>query len=231
MNLLAAGGIGFPGVAGTFWLLLALGLCQAEASPSRNLPRVAAMALVATFFILGAICYRTAYQPVLTAQAEINAALGKPADVTRHLHAAAVDDPLSAEAWKLLASVAFAQWQQDHDPGTLQQYHEYNATALDLDPNASPAWAVSGDRYLEAHGVTGQPEELQAAVLAYRRAVDLYPNNATYHAKLAVALQTAGDEPGFRREADAALELDRQNPHEDKRIPAELRSRLNRRGS
>ncbi|MCX7428470.1 MAG: O-antigen ligase family protein [Planctomycetia bacterium] len=230
VNLLAAGGIGFPGVAGTFWLLLALGLCQAEASPARNLPRVAAMALVATFFILGAICYRTAYQPVLTAQAEINAARGKPADVTRHLHAAAVDDPLSAEAWKLLASVAFTQWQQDHDPGTLQQYHEYNATALELDPNASPAWAVSGDRCLEAHGVTGQPEELQAAVLAYRRAIELYPNNATYHAKLAVALQTAGDEPGFRREADAALELDRQNPHEDKRIGVELRSRLNRRG-
>ena len=223
VNLLAAGGIGFPGVAGTFWLLLALGLCQTEASSLRNLPRVAAMALVATFFVLGATRYRTAYQPVLAAQAEINAARGKPADVTRHLHAAAVDDPLSAEALELLASQAFDQWQQDHDPGTLQQYHEYNATALELDPNASPAWAVSGDRYLEAHGVTGRPEELDAAVRAYRRAVELYPNNATYHAKLAVALQTAGDEPGFRREADAALELDRQNPHEDKRIPAELR--------
>ncbi|MBU0718200.1 MAG: tetratricopeptide repeat protein, partial [Planctomycetes bacterium] len=85
-------------------------------------------------------------------------------------------------------------------------------------------------RYLEAHGLTGRPEELETAARAYRRAIELYPNNATYHAKLAVALQTAGDEPGFRREADAALELDRLNPHEDKRIPAELRSRLNRRG-
>ena len=47
------------------------GALRAEGPPSAGLPTTVATAIVAMFFILGAICYWTAYRPVLAAQAEI----------------------------------------------------------------------------------------------------------------------------------------------------------------
>ena len=67
------------------------------------------------------------------------------------LREAALADPLSAEPWNQLATVAFARWQQEQDPDRLQQFREYSHTALELDPDANSAWIVSGDRYLEAY--------------------------------------------------------------------------------
>ena len=47
-----------------------------------------------------------------------------------------------------------------------------------------------------------------------------------YRAKLAEAYRAAGEPAAFRREAEAALRLDQLTPHPDKKLPAELRSRL-----
>ena len=38
--------------------------------------------------------------------------------------------------------------------------------------------------------------------------------------------QLSGDEASYRREAQAALELDRRMPHEDKKLPEALRRQL-----
>ena len=64
------------------------------------------------------------------------------------------------------------------------------------------------------------------AVAACSRAVKLYPTSARARAKLAEAYAAAGDQPAFRREAEEALRLDRETPHPDKKLPAELRESL-----
>ena len=51
---------------------------------------------------------------------------------------------------------------------------------------------------------------LERAVEAYRRTVELYPNNAPYRADLAEALRAAGDEAGFRAQKAETLRLERR---------------------
>ncbi len=76
VNLLAAGGMGQPGVAGTFWLLLALAL--AGQGP-RVLPRPAAFAMLAAAVALSAACYISGYSPVLRSAGHMQSAkIGAP---------------------------------------------------------------------------------------------------------------------------------------------------------
>jgi tetratricopeptide (TPR) repeat protein len=110
-------------------------------------------------------------------------------------------------------------------------------TALELAPRNAALWLSAGDCYLEAfrRSVKGRPQAAPAgetpplaaqALRAYRRAIELYPNNALYHARLAVAFRAVGDEAGFGREAAAALTLDAQTPHADKKLPPDVRRQL-----
>ena len=72
------------------------------------------------------------------------------------------------------------------------------------------------------------PSVLGKAVAAYRRAVSLYPNSANIGPRLAEALLAVGDMAAFRREARTALQLDRETPHLDKKLPDDVRNRLMR---
>lgn len=70
------------------------------------------------------------------------------------------------------------------------------------------------------------PATIDPAVDAYEKAVALYPNSALHRAKLTEACRAVGATLAFRREAQAALELDDVTPHIDKKLPVELRDRL-----
>jgi hypothetical protein len=89
---------------------------------------------------------------------------------------------------------------------------------------------ASGDWFIEAWSHTDKKASntLDAAVAAYRRAGQLYPNSALIRAKLAESLRFSGDQSGFRREAETALWLDQITPHIDHKLPSELRERLAR---
>ena len=54
---------------------------------------------------------------------------------------------------------------------------------------------------------TGRPDDLGKAIDAYRQAVDRYPDNATYRAKLALALLAAGRAAEFRSQAESAVRV------------------------
>ena len=95
VDLLAAGGIGLPSVAGTFWLLLALGL---QGQPPRGLRPVGAWVGLLAAIALAIACYRTAYSPVLGCQAQLRLAEREPARAVEHLEAAAAADPLGGRA-------------------------------------------------------------------------------------------------------------------------------------
>jgi O-antigen ligase len=236
VNLLAAGGIGFPGVAGSLWLLLAVGLNTTRADrPPWRLPRISAVALLVVVLALGAGCYLTAYRPVLCCQSKIQSALrawsrGKPAVAENDLLAAEKADRLAAGPWQQLTAMALRHWQ---DEGTdeafrrFQRYLEpYNDVLDDLAPNSSRAWLEGGDLHRQAYSKTGDRSDILNAVEAYSRAVKLYPNSGLCRAELALAHQDAGDLEAFRREADRALELDEQTPHADKKLKPEIRRQL-----
>jgi len=229
IHLLAAGGIGLPSVAGTFWLLLALGLQGQRPHACRT---AVAWAMLAAAVGLAVACYWTAYAPVLGCQARLRLSEREPTKTVEHLEAAATADPLSAEPWRRLAAIHFERWRWNPSEDGFQRFKRADARMLELAPQSTPAWSASGDRYFRASAKTDRHGEklvdvaLLKAVEAYRQAVRLYPNSAMNRAKLAEAYRAAGDLPAFRHEAEAALRLDKATPHNDKKLPADLRDQL-----
>jgi len=235
VNLLAAGAMGFPGVVGTFWLLVAMGLSLTEASRPFRVPRSAGLAALAAAMAAALTCSTTALNPVLRSQTAIRLAQRDLGHADQHLQDAAEADPLAAAPQRHLAERAFGRWLEGGSPEAFDKFEASMQAALDLAPHSASTWRMCGDRYREAFEKRGLKAALPKAVFAYRRAVDLYPNHAPLRASLAITLQAGGDEAGFRRQAAIALELDEQTPHRDRelapRVRAELRRALSRSSS
>ena len=229
VDLSTTGGIGFPSVAWSLWLLLALGL---QGEPPRALRPIIGWFVLLAVVVMAVACYRTAYSPVLGCQARLRLAEREPTRAVEHLQAAAAADPWSAEPWRQLAAVEFERWRQQPNQDTFDRFERANAKALELAPNSAPAWLAAGDWYSRAFSKTDRDGKKDAASLiaraqsAYGEAVRLYPNSALYRAKLAESHHAAGDEADFRREAQAALRLDDLTPPSEKKLPEDVRKRL-----
>ncbi len=228
VHLLASGGISFPGVAGTLWLLAALGLRnQGCRHASWNVAAAGLVVVVA----LAAACYATAYGPVVRSQGKIRSAQlaledGKFDRAEQLLEAAANDDAWAAEPRQQLSAIALARWKQTGDSAALAHFEGRVAAWLRLQPLGASAWQAAGEWYLEVFSRTRQPEHAEQAVALLRRAVALYPNSPIGRARLSMALQSAAQPTEARREAEEALRLDELTPHADKKLPPELRRRL-----
>ena len=74
VNLLAVGAIGFPAVACTLWLLLALGLNRADLPGRHVASRTTAWAALGVVAALAVACYASAYSPVLRCQTKVDLA-------------------------------------------------------------------------------------------------------------------------------------------------------------
>ena len=218
INLLAAGGIAFPGVTGSLWLLMALGLQGDKPKPVGKPWNWTALAVI---IVLGIVCYRTAYSPVLGCQARLQKQMsGKmiAAIKIEHLEAAVAVDPWSAEPWRNLAAIELAIWTNYLDANTYRRFEEAVGNIARLEPNSSSNWAIIGDWYslaaakYDKNGKKAAPEAPQKALDAYRRTVELYPNSALNRAKLAEAYRAVGDFEGYHSEAEAALWLDKATP-------------------
>jgi cytochrome c-type biogenesis protein CcmH/NrfG len=229
IDLSTTGGIAYPSIAGSFWLLLVLGL---QNDRPHTLRPIAARILFVAFLALAGMCYFTAYSPVLSCQAQLRLAEREPVPSVEHLEAAAAADPWSAEPWRQLAAVEFERWRQQPNPKTFERFELAIGRSIELAPNSATAWLTAGDFYVQAFSRVEQTDPKMAAFFlnrarsAYGEAVRLYPNNATFRAKLADAYRAEGDISGFRREAKAALRLDNLTPHIDKKLPADTRKRL-----
>jgi O-antigen ligase len=228
VNLLAAGGIGQPAVAGAFWLLLALGLHGDEA---KTLPRIAALAMLVVAIALSLACFQSGYSPVLRCQTHLRSAerelmLGHAAEAEEELAAAAVADPLAAAPWRHLAALTFQQWRQHPNEQSLGRFQQCTSTAEQLAPRSASTWMGAGDRYLAIFKQTHRPDDGRQSLAAYGRAVECYPHSALCHAKLALAHRAAGDRESFRREADAAFRLEQLTPHSDKKLPPDVRKEI-----
>jgi hypothetical protein len=237
VNLLAAGGIGYPGVAGTLWLLLAVGLNGAEHPGDRStLPRYATAVGIATAAALLLACYLTAYRPVLQSRAWITRsqfATGGDQALQRAvcLQEAVRADPLSREAAQLLAAERYRQWQAGPTPERLDLLRAAVTRATRLGPRASSFWSQAGQWWLEVERTSAEPHALEWALDAHQRAVRCYPNSGLLRARYAVALETAGDVQAAQQQAAMSLDLDaiaHRAGHKDKWLDKELRDRVAR---
>ena len=173
---------------------------------------------MALSLILSVTCYATAYNPVLGCQAELRRAEREPIRAVEHLEAAAAADPLSAEPWRQLAAIDFETWWRSPDQETFRRFQDANAKVLELAPNSAPAWLASGDWYFRALSQKDRLSPIVAneivhrATESYRQAVSLYPNNATFRAKLAEACRAAGDQAGVLSRSATRARIGRGHP-------------------
>jgi tetratricopeptide (TPR) repeat protein len=193
VDLLTTGGIGLPSVAGTLWVLLAIGL---EGERPRAIHPFAAWTALLMVIGLAVACYETAYSPVLGCQAQLRMAEREPTRSVEHL---------SAEPWRQLAAMEFDAWWREPSANGFRRFEEANAQVLALAPNAASAWLAAGDWYFQACSKmapsgTGTPDDaLQKALNAYRRALELYPNSELHRARLAEANQAIANRPALHR--------------------------------
>lgn len=220
VNLLAAGGIGFAGVAGSLWLLLALG--DGSRDQAQSTPRWTVACLCGAALVLVAICHITAYRPVLKCKQLVAEAAREPKGAPQSLLAAASADPWSDEPWRLLAAGDFDQWQRESDDESSDQWRHDYQEVLRRRPHSSAAWLAAAESYWSAYQTSkdskGKQEYLVEAVRHLRRAVELYPNYPLGHARLALAL-AAAKRTDAGTEAAIALKLHEQTPHFDQKLP------------
>ena len=228
-GLLFSGGMGAPGVAGTLWLLVGLGLNTVRRNPSWTCSNRAAATTLVAMAILACCCYMTSYRPVIGCRGAMAAADADPARAQSHLEKARSLDPLSAEPPMALAGLLYAGWQANQTAVEFELLEECRTTALRLSPQSASTWHDFAQLSEASGQVTGEPEQTRWALEAFRRAVSLYPTNCQYRASLSDILDRTGDIFGARQEAAEALRLDGITPHADKKLRAEQREQLSRR--
>lgn len=238
VNLLAAGAMGFPAVAGTLWLLVALGLNTVDRPGRHVASRAGVWAALAVVVVLAVACHASAYSPVLRCQTKMELARREltkpdptqrdPARAAEHLRAAVAADPLAADARRELGLLAFDRWFVHRTPDAFDEFETCMKTALDLAPRSAATWRMAGYRYRLAFVATGHEDTIRKAIHAYRKAVDLYPNDASTTAGLAMALRLHGEAAESARQAARALWLDQVTPHADKKLDDPVRDELRR---
>ena len=227
-GLLFSGGIGSPGVAGTLWLLMGLGLNGATHDTVWACSRRATLAIFAAAVILACCCYMTSYRPVIACRGAMAAALAEPTKAQFYLEKARAADRLWAKPPTELAALLYLRWQENQAAAEFDALEECCEAALRLSPQSASTWHHFAQLFHETGQVTGQPEQINRALYAYRRAVSLYLTNCRYRANLAEILGQTGDIDGARSEAAEALRLDGITPHADKKLPDEQRKQLSR---
>jgi len=234
VHLLAAGGIAFPGVAMTFWLLAAVTVqpeAQDSVTPGRKPLRWFNWVIVTLVTLLAIACYWSAAGPVVRARGAARSAQAAMAGgdlpaARDDWRRAAEADPLWARPHRQLASLAFQRWWRDGDPDAFRRFEREDTITLQLRPESAAQWQLSGRFYLRAWERTGRTSDAKKAVAALTKASWLYPNSPTVHGQLAVAHAAAGQMKQAAEHAGRALELDRITPHADKKLPPELKTRV-----
>ncbi len=235
INLLAAGGIGFPGVAGSLWLLLAIGLSlSATDEAAIGAPRAALHgppALLAACLATSALaCFIWSdYLPVMQCRLlllQAESAVGSPRDEL--LKSAAKADPKFSQPWELMAANELSRWRSHRDRAALERWEADAQQVIERRPHWAAARVQAGNTHLEAYQVSHRDADVQKAVAAYAQAVELYPNHAENHARLAMALAAAGQRSAARQAAAEALRLDELTPHDDQKLTADLRKAVER---
>jgi hypothetical protein len=252
IDLLAAGGIGIPTVALGLWSLLALGLnlrddrgCgQLREWESRMPPFALAVAWSAVLGMFVGLVTPFWRSEAAIATAE-EALARRPPDLERadrFLKAAIEADRYFAHPWHELAFLHFRVWQERgakvDEGGSIWEWTTipYLYHMATTPPRSPDAWALHSERagviarLMSLIGSQLKPIQAikyQGAIVeATRTASRLYPTSAELHARLAEASAAISMYRDAVTEAEAALRLDTQMPHDDRKLDPALRARL-----
>jgi hypothetical protein len=240
VHWLASGGFTFPGVAGSFWILVALTVNQAVSSESGQADQVSKLsarwsrwlAVGATVATLAALvaCYLTALLPVMTVRATLVKAANQQLNPETRIElilAAGAADWASDEPFMAMAELSVEQIRKDPTSTEWPQNLVKAARGLMLLHGHSSAIArrLAG-MFREVHAMTGSSGAADRCVDMARIAAMMYPNSALLQAEYALALDIVANQKAARRVAQRALELDSLTPHLDKKLPADLKQRM-----
>ncbi|MEX2091534.1 MAG: O-antigen ligase family protein [Pirellulales bacterium] len=238
VNLLAAGGIGFPTVADSLWLLLAmqLNVLGAPADGTRSVAATTSVRWLAGLALAAvlATAIRLEYIPVMgsrlhLATADAARAAGQAGPYREALEAALAADPWSTTAATQLTAQRFADYQALPTATQIRALAEADARARQLAPRRSGVWAQSADFAAAIFRETQDVEYREAAEGYYARALALYPTNADLQAEVAKFWQSLGEAQRAREAATEALRLDdatRAAGHRDRILGDALRQEL-----
>lgn len=234
VNLCAAGGIGNHGVAGSLWILVAIGLNLRGGAHQTWFPsRVQAAAAIILVLVAAMACQRTGYNPVIRSETALLAARtaairGDHAAELNKIQEAVAADPLAAGPPRRLTRLLFAHWvtevdRDDPDAVQIQQKFEpefrfASQVWLDRAPDSAAAHQEVGAMFLRAFHAGNDRLLLQAAKDNYQRAVARYPTSSGLRAHLAWTQALSGDKVAAAEEAARAIELDDNQPHEELRL-------------
>jgi hypothetical protein len=239
VNLLAAGGINLPGVSGSLWLLMALGLnLAAPAGRQFSAPRWATVGMLAAVLVLLAACYQTAYMPALKSQAlnergedlvfgarRPNVSRAASQDMSDALVCfvdAARVDKYSPEAWlntaRLYHELRLGAADEDNREAAGRHFERAAGEAMRVDRRSHALAVEVGYMEFEAYDATGDPRHLTRAREFIGRGVELFPANAYGHARLAWMHHLAGDSAAAAGAAAEALRLDARTPHQERKL-------------
>lgn len=223
VNLLAAGGIGIPGVGLFVWLLAALLASPAVSASARYWAPLGRNWLWATATGCGLLllaCYLTMYRPVLGAKhAMSQASASRDArESIRYLQAAADADCWWAQPYIFAAQVCQQQWLSSSSANWPLAFDYSVRMALRRDQHSCSLYQHKGDWLLEVYTKKGGGVLLERAVEAYQEAVALYPNSNFLHAQLAWTLFLEGKLELAQQQARRAIELDEQVPHRELKL-------------
>jgi hypothetical protein len=223
INLLGAGGIGFPDVALPLAVLLTLislrnpiqahvlafdtatpPLRYTPTSVSRFPFPVSPILALAASLVLFFSCYFLCYLPVFRADSS------EPED-------AMAMDPFSPAVCRNLARSELRSLLLG-SPEALRTMEEALDEWIRRDGRSYAGHQAAGEARLAAYRTLKHQELLQRAIKNYEAATARYPNFSFMHAQLAWAKHGAADDAGARAAAAEALRLDALCPHDDKKL-------------
>lgn len=221
VNLTAAGGISFPGVAGSWYLLAALALPVAQPQVlqpgwARLLPAGLALGMI---FVWNS----WAYTPTIGARSEVALAhemvmRGNFPAAVDYAQTAAQLDPWDDEPDRLLAELYYQTWMARPHESTRQQFDAAIARAAKRVPLNYQSHFRLGQWRLGFYRRGDDPRDLESAIENFQQAVDEFPSRAIHHAQLAWALHLAGRDREAAEVADQAARLDEVNPHIERKL-------------
>jgi len=239
IHWLASGGFTFPGVAGSFWLLVALTANQATKPQPKQATAPRGFAARPRWWAAGAItltvgalvaCYWTGLLPVLALRAALARAANQELNPqTRFglILQAGAADWASAEPFMAVAELSAQQVRSD--PANVEWPQNLVKAArgvMALHGHSSANARQLAHHFRDVYSVTGNIGAAERCVDLARVAAMFYPNSGLLQAEYALALDQVANKKAARRVAQRALELDELTPHADKKLPGDLRQRM-----
>ncbi|MEW4454075.1 O-antigen ligase family protein [Bremerella sp. JC817] len=232
IDLLAAGGIGFPSVAGSLFLLAAV------ASPSQQTVEVEdwrfkllpmGCGLVGLMIVILWGIQPSTGRKTQISLANMASRRGDWREMEQRAKLASAADLWSKEGPAMEANIYFEGWANNVDAPLPVRQPLLDAFESSLDETFRraghyfPLHFSAGNWYLDIYRQSNDPNHLLQGIDHYREAVRLYPNRAIHHAQLAWALHLAGLREESVAEAEEALRLDDLNPHAERRLEDRLK--------